>query len=198
MNIRHLARATIVASAATTCLYGAAAGPAIATAAPPTEHKCLSNLFPNSDLNERYGVTERIVGPPGCREALAGEQWVRAVPPWAAATEPDIQDFNNKFLGARWVTDGGTDHASTVTAGKEALRTGFHAPNGLPFSAPVSPAIHPLSVGNHTNIVYVTLSAPHCNGLGICLPAGESQYDSSLSPDHPAPEVTITFVAPSS
>ena len=48
----------------------------VAAAGPPREHKRLSNVFPNSDLNTRYGVSERIIGPPatpstpGCRVAF--------------------------------------------------------------------------------------------------------------------------------
>jgi hypothetical protein len=190
----------------------------VAEAAPPREHSCPSPFFPNSDLNERYGVNERIIGPPGCRQAFAGEQWVRAVPPWITAEDdrtagypseyvPDlpnpIDDFNAKFKGARYVIDAGTAQEKTVTAGPEILRKGFEVPEdlpgfgGLPFSSPVSPVFHPLSVGNHTINVFVTMSARHCNGLtpvpraalglgpapapdgtpgAACLPAGDSRY----------------------
>ncbi|MFC7448484.1 hypothetical protein [Rhodococcus daqingensis] len=83
-----------------------------------------------------------------------------------------------------------------MTAGPESLRGPFLTPSGQPFIAPVSPVIRPLSIGAHTNVVFVTMSAETCNGLGICLPAGESQYDSSLSPVHPAPPADFTFAPP--
>ena len=113
----------------------------VAAADPPREHKCISPIFPGSNLNERYGVSERIVGPPpsvppappspGCLEAFAGEHWVRAVPPWVTAdTDTDgnnipdaIDDFKAKFAGARYVTDEGTAQEKTVTVGPEILRT---------------------------------------------------------------------------
>lgn len=187
----------------------------VAAAAPPSEHKCLSNVFPDSDLNTRYGVSERIIGPPaspstpGCRVAFAGEHWVRAVPPWITAKNADtaiypsgyvpelpnpIDDFKAKFVSVRYVHDRGTAQESTVTAGAEVLRTAtpegqpFAAPSGLPFISPVSPVFNPLSIGKHTNTVFVTMRQRHCNGLPPalrtprqggegedCLPAGESQ-----------------------
>jgi hypothetical protein len=169
-------------------------GAGTAHAVPPPDHNCLS---PGGDnLNQLYGVRERIIGPPACREAFAGEQWVRTAPGWLTAASaavavypagytparPDpIDDFNTKFVRARYVHDGGTRQERTFTFGREALRTGFVTADGRPYSAPVSPAFHPLSVGQHTTAVYLTLSAEHCDGLGTnrgenCLPAGEFQY----------------------
>ena len=44
----------------------------VAVAAPPdvAKQSCLSPLFPGSDLNERYGVKERIIGPPASAQRL--------------------------------------------------------------------------------------------------------------------------------
>jgi hypothetical protein len=139
----------------------------VAEAAPPIAHHCLSPIFSGGpvewrDLNLRYNVSERIIGPPdpatddtaspGCLEAFAGEKWVRAVPPWitakdaATAVYPDdykpeerldpnpIADFKLKFRGARYVIDEGTDEEKTVTAGPEILRTG-----SVPSDPDVSP-----------------------------------------------------------
>jgi hypothetical protein len=214
----------------------------------PREHSCPSPFFPNSDLNVRYGVSERIVGPPGCRVAFAGEKWVRAVPPWITAPNAadagypagydpcanggkpgetcslnPIDDFNLKFQGARYVIDAGTQQERTINAGKEILRTGFAVPqgfveppgypaniDGFPFSSPVSPVFRPLSVGNHTINVFVTMSAQHCNGikpaptpaLGLgpagaaCLPAGESRYPAT-DLNGGTPDVGLAFTVAS-
>ena len=163
----------------------------VAEAAPPREHSCLSPIFSTSlenpnwrDLNLRYGVSERIIGPPapatddiadppegpgkpGCRTALAGEQWVRAVPPWITATPTERDAFITNFKGARYVIDRGTRQEQTITVspmpagmagtGPGKLRSGtvpndVNLPNGqpdpargLPWVAPVSPVFHPLS-----------------------------------------------------
>lgn len=175
------------------------AGAEVAHAAPPPDHNCLSPSGTN--LNHLYGIQERIIGPPTCREALAGERWVLAAAPWVTAAgaagavypagytpaRPNpIDDFNAKFVGARYVLDRGTRQEQTFRFGREALRTGLVTDDRLPFSAPVSPALHSLSIGRHTVTVFLTLSAEHCDGLGPdrdlqCLPAGEFQW----TPDIP-------------
>ena len=169
----------------------------VADAEPRREHACLSPIFPDSNLNERYDVKERIIGPPAspttpaCREAFLGEKWVRAVPPWITAPDK-IDEFIANFEGARYVIDAGTPQEKTVTAGPEILRTTCpdepcKDPIGRPFAVPVSPVFDHLSVGPHTSNVFVTMNqenGPYCNGLngtvpGLstgCLPGGESQY----------------------
>ena len=125
----------------------------VAQADPPRPHECISPLFPGSNLNTRYGVSERIIGPPpsttppspGCLEAFAGEKWVRAVPPWVTAEAGKIAEFKERFQSARYVTDEVTAQAKTVTFGKEILRDQCFndqgglmtctAPSGLPFIA---------------------------------------------------------------
>jgi hypothetical protein len=217
------------------------------------EHFCISPIFvpPPSgttstqdlktveaflDLNQRYNVKERIIGPPGfnpatpqapgaydetddpaaagdktkrdgCLEAYPDEQWIRAVPPWITASSdnngdkiPDkIKEFTDRFVSARYVIDG---KDNVVTDPKKLLFQGT-VPDiagllpdwtrGKPFIVPVSPVFPALSAGDHTTILYVTISAgdPVCNGLpgqppdsppiapGLntnCLPAGESQW----------------------
>lgn len=162
-------------------------------AVPPQDHNCLSPSGLN--LNELFGISERIIGPPACRETFAGERWVRSQATWATAAsaaeavypegytpaQPNsIDDFNAKFAGARFVHDRGTAQERSFTFGPEILRTGF-VENGLPFSGFSSPAFHALSVGEHTTTVFVTMSAEHCDGLVAnpdenCLPAGEFQW----------------------
>ena len=85
------------------------------------------------NLNLRYKVSERIIGPPspafdetdvgadtdpskrdGCLEAFVGEQWIRAVPPWITATSTERKAFFDNFLGARYVIDQGTRQEQTI------------------------------------------------------------------------------------
>jgi hypothetical protein len=180
----------------------------VAAAAPPRDHSCLSPIFQEStenpnwrDVNKRYGVKERIIGPPapatddiadppggpGCRTALAGEQWVRVVPPWITATATEQQAFITNFKGARYVIDAGTAQEQTVTAGPGILRSGNVpsdvAPAGLPWVAPVSPVFRPLSPGTHTSTLFVNMNQTVCTGRGPapglsadCLEAGEHEY----------------------
>jgi hypothetical protein len=181
----------------------------VTEAAPPREHSCLSSSFQEStenpnwrDVNKRYSITERIIGPPapstddipdppggpGCRTALAGEQWVRIVPPWITATATEQQAFIANFKGARYAIDAGTPTEQTVTAGPGILRSGNVpsdvAPAGLPWVAPVSPVFHPLSPGAHTSTLFVNMNQKVCSGLpnpalglsATCLEAGEHEY----------------------
>ena len=172
-------------------------GVGVAQAAPPANHNCLG--FDGGNVNELLGITERIIGPPACREALAGERWVRLPPPWITAASgegavypPDytparfnpIDDFNQKFVGARFVQDIGTVRARTFTFGREVLRTGFEL-DGLPTSYFPSRPLQPLNVGWHTATVFITLSAMHCDGSAPnvdenCIPAGEVQWTGDL------------------
>ena len=127
----------------------------VAQAKPPSsitsEHACLSPVFPAgqnvpaewTDLNKRYGVSERIVGPPpsvsplpqtpGCLEAFAGEKLVRAVPPWIMAPDK-VASFTNSFKSARYVIDEGTAQEKTITVGPNVLQSGKVPllPNGYP------------------------------------------------------------------
>jgi len=142
----------------------------VAQADPPREHSCPSPFFSNSNLNERYGVSERIIGPPDCREAFVGEQWVRAVPPWVTATPALQADFKSKFVSARYLIDAGTAQEQTITA--KILKEGLIPDNspktpwdGLSFIVPLSPVLHPLPPGRHTVNVFVTMSGETCNGL---------------------------------
>jgi hypothetical protein len=111
-------------------------------------HFCISPIFTASDttstqdlktaqafidLNQRYNLKERIIGPPspafdetdigadtdplkrdGCLEAFTDEHWIRAVPPWITAPGdtngdkiPDrIKEFTDRFVSAEYVIDG--------------------------------------------------------------------------------------------
>ncbi|KPM56900.1 hypothetical protein ACG83_03405 [Frankia sp. R43] len=160
----------------------------------PTKHACIT--ADGTNLNEFFHIRQQIIGPPTCRTAVAGEPWVRIGPGWVTAasaatavypadytpTKPNpIDDFNSKFLRARFVVDIGTPQEKSFGFGRKALRTGFFTEDGLPFSQPVSPPLRPLRVGQHTSTVFLTLRARHCDGLGTvpdenCLPAGEFAY----------------------
>lgn len=182
--------ARFLAALASAALTATLAGASTAQAIPPEEHVC---FWEGADQNELLGIDERVIGPPPCREAFAGERWVRIGPGWSTASagerkvypqgyvpqDPDpIDDFNAKFQGARYVLDRGTAQERTFVYGREVLRTGFVAPDGRPFSIPASPPFEPLSVGGHTVITFLRFSAEHCDGLGRnrdqnCVPAGE-------------------------
>jgi hypothetical protein len=149
----------------------------------PGEHFCTSPIFGGPadlpvvqkwvDLNQRYGVRDRIIGPPapawdetdvgadtdplkrdGCLELFVKESWVRAVAPWLTATTAQRDEFNARFDSARYVIDEGTGQQQIVKADKHSLFTGS-VPNvegltppwtrGLPFIVPVSPALPKLS-----------------------------------------------------
>jgi hypothetical protein len=149
--------------------------PVVAQADPPRPHACISTV--NGDnVNVRYGVTERIIGPPGCREAFAGEKWVRAVPPWVVANAAKIDEFKSNFRAASYVIDEGTAQAKTFTVGQEILRTECFNSDGTStackdalgrlFIVPLSPVFNPLSVGKHTTTLYMDMKARTCTGLG--------------------------------
>ena len=158
----------------------------------PGKHLCTSPIFPGGenwvDLNLRYNVSERIIGPPaarptsspGCLEVFVGERWVRAVPPWITATPTEQQAFFDKFLSARYVIDEGVQgkEQSIVVSDKKKLLFQGTVPDlegltppwtkGLPFIVPVSPPFNPFnapSIGKHTIILKVNMSEQVCNGL---------------------------------
>ncbi|WP_144126669.1 hypothetical protein [Catellatospora sichuanensis] len=203
----------------------------VAEARPPRTHQCISPIFFGGseqwrDLNQRYDVRERIIGPPapatddipdppggpGCRTALAGERWVRAVPPWLTATETERTAFLTNFKSARYVIDAGTAKERSITVGPEVLQSGTvpgdvlpPETRDLPYVVPVSPVFHPLRPGTHTSTLFVTMDERVCTGRGPapglsadCLEAGESEYpiiDNGpfiVLPGHyqPAPDTT--------
>ncbi|WP_406040987.1 hypothetical protein OG799_33120 [Micromonospora sp. NBC_00898] len=204
----------------------------VAEAGPPRKHQCTSNVFNGGDqnwqdLNKRYDVSERIIGPPapgfddiadppggpGCRTALVGDQWVRAVPPWITATGgAEQQAFIDNFKSARYVIDAGTAQEQTVTAGPKILQSGMVPGDvtvppvgGLPYVVPVSPVFHPLRPGIHTSTLFVTMNERVCTGRGPapglgtdCLEAGESEYPIinngpfTVLPGPPPPTPTTT------
>ncbi|MEU8616433.1 hypothetical protein [Streptomyces sp. NPDC048623] len=169
-------------------------GSAGAQARPPAEHVC---FFEGQDLNVFLGVTQRLIGPPPCREAFVGEQWVRTFPSWGTAASAEeavypagytpqrpapMDDFLAKFLGVRVVNDIDTVRERSFTFGPETVRrTEIDSESGLPFTYFATAPLRPLSAGEHTSTVFMRLSAEHCDGLGTvegenCLPGGEFQY----------------------
>lgn len=207
--------AAVVPSLLVAALGGAAASaPAAAAPLPNPPQRQVPHCIGSdgTDLNEFYDVRVRIVGPPTCREVYAKEKWVRTVPSWSTAPSgegavyPDgyvpsrfdpIDDFNSKFVSATYIQDIGTPQETTYTfKKKQVLRTGFVAPDGLPYTSIISPPLKGLPVGQHTSTVRITLKAQHCDGLGSvavdnCLPAGTTDYSGPtpftavLRPDTP-------------
>ncbi|MFJ8011833.1 hypothetical protein [Streptomyces sp. NPDC096339] len=162
-------------------------------AVPPADHNCLSP--DGTNLNAFLGVSERIIGPPDCREAFVGEQWVRTFPSWGTAVNGararyprgytparfnPMDDFVSKFLGIRVVNDIGTAQERSHTFGPETIRRIAPFDRDL-FAFFGSAPLSSLSAGAHTTTVFMRLSAEHCDGLGRrplenCLPAGEFAY----------------------
>lgn len=150
-----------------------------------------------NDLNEFYGVSERIVLP-FCAQLRTGEHWTTSarwfmatsfeqvpagfVP--AAGTTTPLDDFRAKFVAVRYVIDAGTRQAHTyVFPNSDKLWTGvvsFGPPFGdLPAVNTLTlGTLHPLSKGPHTVDRYLQFSALHCDGLGAsvdenCLQPGD-------------------------
>ncbi|MER5917036.1 hypothetical protein ABT124_43480 [Streptomyces sp. NPDC001982] len=167
------------------------------TQASPVAQPC---VFEGVNLNEFLGVTQTLIGPPPCRTAFVGEQWVRTFPSWGTkpsaqgtkypkgytpARPAPMEDFISKFLGVRVVNDIGTSQERSFTFGPEVVRRITLDPKGrILFASFATPPLRPLSAGAHTTTVFMRLSAEHCDGLGNkpeenCLPGGESLYASA-------------------
>ncbi|MGW1554818.1 hypothetical protein [Streptomyces sp. NPDC002346] len=190
-----LALLTTLAGGATAQAQQAVEPAGVPTAqVPPVEHAC---VFEGVNLNEFLGVTQRLIGPPPCREAFVGEQWVRTFPSWGTAPSAQgtvypagytparpapMDDFISKFRGVRIVNDIGTRQERSFTFGPEVVRRiTLDSETGILFASFATPPLHPLSAGGHTTTVFMHLSAEHCDGLGTnpdenCLPGGEFQY----------------------
>ncbi|MBT2506596.1 hypothetical protein J7I98_11955 [Streptomyces sp. ISL-98] len=185
--------AALVLMLAAACGGVAQARTVQAPAVPPVDRNCLSP--DGTNLNTFPGISERIMGPPACREAFAGEQWVRSFASWGTAassrgarypagytpSEPNpMDDFLSKLEGVRVVNDIGTDREEAFTFGPEIVRRIAFA-DRIPFAFFATSPMPPLSVGPHTTTVFMSLSAEHCDGLGRvrienCLPGGEFRY----------------------
>ncbi|MGW0628457.1 hypothetical protein [Streptomyces sp. NPDC002758] len=164
-------------------------------------------VFEGVNLNEFLGVTQRLIGPPPCRSAFVGEQWVRTFP--SRGTAPSAQgtvyppgympahpapmdDFTSKFLGVRVVNDIGTRQERSFTFTQSQVLRRIDPVSGILFASFATPPLHPLSAGAHTTTVFMRLSAEHCDGLGTdralnCLPGGESLYASAPVTFFPGP-----------
>jgi hypothetical protein len=130
-----------------------------------------------------------------CTKVPAGERWVPAaawitnhthevIPAGYVPSRPTpIEDFNAKFVRAKYVVDAGTERQRSYRfSRREVLRTGLiYPPLGLPMSAWL-PVLKPLPVGSHTVDIYVVMSAEHWDGFDVdpaadMIPAGKSHWD---------------------
>jgi hypothetical protein len=143
-----------------------------------------------ADMNEVHDTHHRIITS-FCPVALVGERWIPAAT-WATNTMYEavpvgytpsratpIEDFNAKFVGARYVIDGATKHERTYgRSASEILQTGLTIPGtDFPMSAFLA-VLPPLPPGAHTVDIFLTLSADHWDGFGVdpsanLFPAGE-------------------------
>ena len=161
------------------------------SAAPPREHHC---VHPDGvDLNELHATPYRIVTH-FCPLAVLGERWIPAAawvtnsshevlpPGYVPSAGAPIEDFNAKFVAARYVIDAGTRQERTYSFGPSVLQTGLiHPTFELPMTA-FLPVLPPSPPGPHTVDIYVTLNADHWDGLGTdpawdLIPAGETHWD---------------------
>jgi hypothetical protein len=157
-------------------------------AAKPAERHC---FHPGgADMNEVSDTSHRIITP-FCTVALVGERWIPAAS-WATNTTYEvipegytpsratpIDDFNAKFVGARYVIDVGTKFERTYFfSASEVLQTGLTVPGtDFPMSA-IMAVLPPLPAGPHTVDILLTISADHWDGFGLdpsanLFPAGE-------------------------
>ncbi|HEY9372682.1 hypothetical protein [Streptomyces sp.] len=192
-RIRATATAALLAAVAAVPAQAAAAQ----TAVPPQEHICFSP--DGTELNSFLGIADRIIGPPTCREAFAGERLYRSFFSWGTAQPreagdppllyppdyvtslPDdpMRDFRSKLVGVRVVHDINTVRERSYSFGQEIVRrTETFEGDGNLYAWFAAGPLHPLSVGTHTSTVFMRLTAEHCDGIttdreSSCLPAGE-------------------------
>jgi len=141
-------------------------------------------------MNEVHDTNHRIITN-FCPVALVGERWV-PVATWATNTTYEvipegytpsgatpIDDFNSKFVGARYVIENGTQHARSFNfSAAQILQTGLTVPGtDFPMSAFMA-VLPPLPPGEHTVDILPTISADHWDGFGLdpsanLFPAGE-------------------------
>lgn len=164
-------------------------GSQTAAAAERPERRCFHPSGAN--MNDVHDTDHRIITH-FCPVALVGERWI-PVATWAANTTYEaipvgyipsratpIEDFNAKFVGARYVLDGGTGHERTYSrSASEILQTGLTIPGtDFPMSAFLA-VLPPLPPGAHTVDIFLTLNADHWDGFGLdpsanLFPAGET------------------------
>lgn len=168
-------------------------------AAAPARGDCMD--YYGTNLNEFLSIQEQIIGPPGCREVLAGEKWVLSLPGWRTAADgikavypdgyrppfsrgvPPMLDFQAKFRGARVILDNGTKR-KTFTFGREILQ-GISRTDELENTAFASRPLAPLPAGKYKIIAFLRMSHEHYDGVGRALqtnrvPSGELRF-----PDFP-------------
>ncbi len=149
-----------------------------------------------------FGINVNYVGRNLC--SLTGAKWTAqfawftnvaggtpeyplSYPPSYQTAFPDdpMADYLSKLVSLRIVVDGGTPSETVYTfaASSIAHTTTYGTIGGYTADQDVSanwpgvvlvPVLSPLIEGLHGARVYVTLSARHCDGIGGCLPAGET------------------------
>jgi len=141
-----------------------------------------------ADLNQVYETNDAFVTP-FCGDGHVGDWW-RPLLRWVAAATHEVTpegyqpvgetpqlDFLAKLESARYVIDAGTPRQRTFAfdADELLITTGTLA-DGTEFVA-YAPRLHPLTPGDHTIDLYVTMSAESWDGLGLeaehHLPPGE-------------------------
>ncbi len=192
---------TVLAAITASLAFGVSAASAART--DPPGHQDANHCLNGSgiDLNELYGISDQF-RTRECQEVTAGEHWIRPVwwivnfgidsiyPAGYVPSRPEpIDDFLAKLVVIKVVIDGGTPQERThFFAPGKVTRTDIHAeqldPGAWGASFPMAsllPRLPPLSVGDHTQQLFLVLSAQHCDGFSDvveenCLPAGEFDF----------------------
>jgi hypothetical protein len=155
-------------------------------------------LAPGGDANQTLGVSEQIVGAPGCSVVNSGEFYVPlnywftnfsfAVVPDGFTSEHDtpMEDFLAKVVSIRFVVDADTHKERTfVFAAGDIVKLDTFD-EFLPWFPPF-PVVHflaklpPLPPGDHSVQTFWTVSSLHCDGFGTayrtnCFPPRETEY----------------------
>ncbi len=170
-----------------------ASGIGATAAAPKPVTPCLTPGDPRVDLNACYGVSAAIIAP-FCPELESGRAWTASAAWFVAPTHktvPDgyvpvgvtpVDDFLAKFVAVEWEVDPGTAQEKSYVFGGTANLAVIPGDEITGINMVTVGTAKPLSVGPHEIVVFLTLTAQHCDGLGDvaaenCLPAGTSVFD---------------------
>lgn len=161
------------------------------------------------NFNELFGVADQFWNAICPNNLSVGEHW-RPTAAWTFSEAADaiypadytplrenpIDDWLAKVVAIKMVIDAGTSREKTyLFSTAEAVRTDLRISQVNPSfpawpTAFLLPRMAPLSPGQHTQQMFVVLSARQCDGLSLdgCAPAGEEPV-TELATDVKTPEI---------